>query len=131
MGLLAVAAVVQASVGAAIGSSTLAISGYLETASIGREAVAWWLGDVSGSLLIAPVLLGATGRKRLEPSRQARVEALATWTGLAVCMAVAVWFTFCAGRLAVSCNNRLFAASGHRRRSIWPARRGSGEPFHF
>ena len=94
VGLLAVAAVVQASVGAAIGSSTLAISGYLETASIGREAVAWWLGDVSGSLLIAPVLLGATGRKRLEPSRQARVEALATWTGLAVCMAVAVWFTF-------------------------------------
>jgi PAS domain S-box-containing protein len=66
------------------------------------EMGVWWLGDVSGMLLIAPVLLSPAGRTREETDRYSTVL---VWLGLAVSWGVAT------GLMATATSPRLLAVT--------------------
>jgi PAS domain S-box-containing protein len=98
VGVLAVAAVIGSAPAAVVGPLALWAGGLL-TGDVWRAAVIWWLGDAAGVLLLAPILLGPAKRRRAEPPRQPRVEAVVVWGGLAVSAAVAAGFTLAPGVL--------------------------------
>jgi len=98
VGRLTFAAVAAAVPSAAAGLLTL-MANRLPANVAGRGALSWWLGDVAGVLLIAPILLGADWRAMSRASSNRRSLDIATWTALVVSAAVAVWFTIAPGVL--------------------------------
>src|ERR1700733_13763276 len=44
-------------IGATIGAGSLVVTGYSLSADLGRVWLTWWLGDMTGDLLIAPLLI--------------------------------------------------------------------------
>jgi PAS domain S-box-containing protein len=53
----ATAALLSTAVSATIGVTTLALAGYARWADFGAVWLTWWLGDASGDLLVAPLVL--------------------------------------------------------------------------
>src|SRR3989449_815021 len=53
----ALAAVVSTVIGPAVGVTSLALGGFADWANFGAIWVTWWLGDTTGDLLIAPLII--------------------------------------------------------------------------
>src|SRR2546428_12589279 len=53
----ALAAVVSTIIGPAVGVTSLALGGFADWANFGAIWVTWWLGDTTGDLLIAPLII--------------------------------------------------------------------------
>src|SRR6266446_940550 len=71
----ALAAVVSTVIGPAVGVTSLALGGFADSANFGAIWVTWWLGDTTGDLLIAPlIILWSIASKRRWNRREA-VEA--------------------------------------------------------
>src|SRR5438132_3816666 len=71
----ALAAVVSTIIGPAVGVTSLALGGFADWANFGAIWVTWWLGDTTGDLLIAPlIILWSIASKRRWNRREA-VEA--------------------------------------------------------
>src|SRR5713226_3484224 len=71
----ALAAVVSTIIGPAVGVTSLALGGFADSANFGAIWVTWWLGDTTGDLLIAPlIILWSIASKRRWNRREA-VEA--------------------------------------------------------
>jgi len=71
----ALAAVVSTVIGPAVGVTSLALGGFADWANFGAIWVTWWLGDTTGDLLIAPlIILWSIASKRRWNRREA-VEA--------------------------------------------------------
>ena len=70
--MFALAAMVSAAISPAVGVTSLALSGFAEWAKYGAIWTTWWLGDVAGDLVIAPlVLLWSVASKRRWSRRDA------------------------------------------------------------
>src|SRR6266568_5968028 len=68
----ALAAVVSAVIGPAFGVTSLALAGFADWANYGPIWLTWWLGDTTGDLLIAPlVILWSVTSKRYWNRREA------------------------------------------------------------
>src|SRR6266403_3651747 len=71
----ALAAVVSTVIGPAFGVTSLALGGFADWANVGAIWLTWWLGDTTGDLLIAPlIILWSVASKRRWNRREA-VEA--------------------------------------------------------
>src|SRR5713101_2463513 len=71
----ALAAVVSTVIGPAVGVTSLALAGFADWTNYGAIWLTWWLGDTTGDLLIAPlIILWSIGSKRRWNRREA-VEA--------------------------------------------------------
>ncbi|HXV99796.1 MAG TPA: MASE1 domain-containing protein, partial [Anaerolineae bacterium] len=57
LGLVGLAAVVSTMISATMGAASLGLSGVIPWTAFGSTWWVWWLGDVLGALLVAPVLL--------------------------------------------------------------------------
>lgn len=66
-----------AAVSAVVGTATLYGSGILPFEQIGRAFWVWWIGDILGIYLVAPLLLTASRWDLLPATRRARIEGLA------------------------------------------------------
>src|SRR3989441_7270964 len=71
----ALAAVVSTIIGPAVGVTSLALGGFADWANFGAIWVTWWLGDTTGDLLIAPLIIlwSIASKRRL--NRREAVEA--------------------------------------------------------
>ncbi len=78
VGLIVLAAVASTAISASIGVASLYAGNVVSAAEIGRAWRAWWLGDVIGDLVVAPVLLVLLSAplQRLRPARIAEAAAL-------------------------------------------------------
>jgi signal transduction histidine kinase len=78
LALITLAAGVSTMISATIGVSSLSLGGILPVAQGGAAWRAWWVGDLIGDLVVAPVLLiwVATPRVRLVPRRLLEAAAL-------------------------------------------------------
>src|SRR5437660_8073963 len=77
-----VAALLSTTVSATVGVTTLAISGYANWADYGPIWLTWWLGDVAGDLVVAPVVLLWICRPRVRWPRAQALEAAALFLAL-------------------------------------------------
>src|SRR5207244_12645357 len=59
-----VAAMLSTTVSATVGVTTLAVSGYAKWADYGPIWLTWWLGDVAGGVVVAPVVCLWVSRPR-------------------------------------------------------------------
>ncbi len=79
--LVALGALVSTAISATVGVAALHLGGIASAATLGRTWRAWWLGDVMGDLLVAPLLLIAWARPplrlRAHPVSEAGLSALA------------------------------------------------------
>lgn len=74
LALLVLAAVASTAVSATIGVSSLYLGGVIDSGSFGRTWLTWWLGDMVGDLLVAPlILVWASRRLSLREITGARV----------------------------------------------------------
>ena len=73
-----VAAIISTTVSATVGVTTLAASGFARWADYGPIWLTWWLGDVAGDLVVAPVVLlwSARPRVRWRPAHAFEAAAL-------------------------------------------------------
>jgi signal transduction histidine kinase len=92
-GLIIFAAALSTLVSATIGVTSLYLGGVVASPQLPETWRAWWLGDLIGDLLVAPVLLVWASGDRATLSRRRRLEALAL--GISV---VAVSLLVFAGR---------------------------------
>jgi signal transduction histidine kinase len=92
-GLIILAAGLSTMVSATIGVTSLYLGGVVASAQLSETWRSWWLGDLIGDLLVAPVLLVWAGGARASLDRKRRLEALAL--GISV---VAVSLLIFAGR---------------------------------
>ena len=78
------ASALATTVSATMGVGTLAMAGLVSPGAFGSVWLTWWLGDLNGSLIVAPlVLLWARGR-RLPWTRAQRIEASILFTAVVV-----------------------------------------------
>jgi signal transduction histidine kinase len=77
VGLIVFAALLSTMVAATIGVTSLYLGGIVSSAQYAHAWRAWWLGDLIGDLLVAPLLLVWTGAPRHLPSSKRQLEALA------------------------------------------------------
>lgn len=71
-------------VSATLGVGTLAVAGYAPWYDVGMIWLTWWLGDASGALIVAPVLLLWARDRTIPWGHQRRVEAAALVGGLVI-----------------------------------------------
>ena len=69
------AALLSTAVSATVGVTTLSLGGYAEWSDYGSIWFTWWLGDVVGDLVVAPMLVLWSARRRLRLSRGHVIEA--------------------------------------------------------
>ena len=72
--MFALAAMASAAISPAVGVTSLALSGFAEWAKYGAIWTTWWLGDVAGDLVIAPLVLLWSGASKRRWSRRDAVE---------------------------------------------------------
>jgi len=77
------AALLSTTVSATIGTTTLSLGGYAAWSDYGSIWFTWWLGDAVGDLVVAPVLVLWTARRRLRLSRGHVVEGVCLLAALA------------------------------------------------
>jgi len=70
------AAMLSTMVSATVGVTSLSLGGFADWADYGAIWLTWWLGDVSGALLVAPFLLLWAVNPRMHWHRRQRVEAV-------------------------------------------------------
>jgi signal transduction histidine kinase len=75
MGLIVVAAVFSTTVSATVGVSSLWLGGVVARSAYPPTWLAWWLGDMIGDLVVAPLLLTWGGSPSLRTSGRRAVEA--------------------------------------------------------
>ncbi|HET7040733.1 MAG TPA: MASE1 domain-containing protein, partial [Gemmatimonadales bacterium] len=78
------AALVSTAISATIGVLTLRVAGLLPADATHSAWITWWLGDASGDLLVAPVLLSWATLPRWRPTRAEALEALALFVTLPI-----------------------------------------------
>ena len=83
---IGLAAILATAISATVGNASLYAGGLLPTTDVARAWRAWWVGDIIGDLVVAPVLLVVLSTPRAWP-RARTVEALAL---LATIVAVSV-----------------------------------------
>lgn len=71
---LAGAAMLGAALSAAIGLASLALGGLLGPTDPGSVWITWWLGDVTGAILVAPLILVVAGAPREPLTRRREIE---------------------------------------------------------
>ena len=78
------AGVLATTVSATVGVGSLALGGYAAWRSVGDIWLTWWLGDLSGALVVAPVLILWARRPRpwLDPARAREAALLLGSVGL-------------------------------------------------
>ena len=79
------AALASTTISAAIGVTSLSLAGYAEWANYGRIWLTWWLGDATGELIFAPLLVLWARNRSPKWQRDQVLEAL-----LLLCVLVAV-----------------------------------------
>ncbi|MBI4358067.1 MAG: MASE1 domain-containing protein [Candidatus Omnitrophica bacterium] len=83
LGLVVLAAFLSTMVSASLGTTSLWLGKVISGADYGMTWRAWWLGDMVGDLVVAPVLLVWWGRLSLEGGKGERViEAMALFLSL-------------------------------------------------
>jgi len=82
LALIALAAVASTTLSASVGISTLAVAGLLPPDGWAHAWVKWWLGDMMGVLVVAPVLLVWFGNKTQAISALKVFEAIVLGTAL-------------------------------------------------
>jgi signal transduction histidine kinase len=70
------AGMISTTISATIGVSSLVLSGFALPGSFGRLWITWWLGDMGGDLVVAPLLLLWAFGGRLRWNRSRALEAL-------------------------------------------------------
>jgi diguanylate cyclase (GGDEF)-like protein len=78
------AALLSTTVSATLGLTSLVLGGYARPADYGAIWLTWWLGDVAGDLVVAPVVLLWFARPRIRWRPRRAAEALALFVGLLV-----------------------------------------------
>lgn len=76
LGLIVFAGLFSTAVSATIGTTSLRLGGLVTPERFGITWRAWWLGDAIGDLIVAPLLLTWTPRRRVSPSRFVEAAAL-------------------------------------------------------
>jgi signal transduction histidine kinase len=89
--LFGIAAVASTVVSAAIGVTSLSLGGLLAAGQVAPTFRAWWLGDLAGDVVVAPLLLTLFSREHSESNWRIVVESLA----LAACAVTLSYFVFC------------------------------------
>jgi signal transduction histidine kinase len=84
IGLIVLAAGLSTMVSATIGVTSLYLGGIISSAQLAETWRAWWLGDLIGDLLVAPVLLVWASRPRTRVDPKRRLEAVALGIGVIV-----------------------------------------------
>lgn len=79
----AVIAVLVTPISAAFGTSSLALGGYIEADRLPHIALTWWLGDLAGALVVAPVVL-LWGRTRARLQSAADLSLVLPYLGAAI-----------------------------------------------
>lgn len=74
--LVTMAALASTAVSATIGTSSLLFGGIIDTSAYGRTWIAWWIGDMLGDIVIAPLLLVWSIRPRFSVRPRKIAEAL-------------------------------------------------------
>jgi signal transduction histidine kinase len=117
VGLLVVA-VFSTLIGASIGVVCLDAGGLITTAQIGEAWRSWWIGDMVGALLVAPVILvwSERPRVRFHPPRAETV-------GLTVALVVVTWVTFFGDHTRFPLLTRFHATNALLATFIWAALR--------
>ena len=78
------AAVLSPAVSATIGVSSLALGGFARWADFGTIWLTWWLGDMGGALVVAPLLVLWIGQPRPRWARAQTIEAACLLVALLV-----------------------------------------------
>jgi len=84
------AAALATTISATIGTTSLALGGFVPRPGYGAVWLTWWLGDAVGALVVTPVVLLWRARPRLEWQQDRTAEALA----LFLCLLFATQFVF-------------------------------------
>jgi signal transduction histidine kinase len=87
---LIIVSIVCTTIGASIGSMTLMILGYSEWPYFLPIWTTWWIGDLLGALVVAPLLLTWISRPSIQASKRSYVEGGI----LLVLLALITWFVF-------------------------------------
>ena len=82
LGLIAIAGVLATMLSATIGVGSLYLGGIVPTGQVGTAWRAWWLGDMVGALVVAPVLLSLATLPRIRATPRRVLEA--AWLVIAV-----------------------------------------------
>lgn len=90
LGLLLLAAFIGTAVAATVGVTSLFLGGTVSAGAYGRTWLAWWVGDMLGALVVAPLLLVWSGRPRISFRPKRFAEACA-YTVLLVGVSVIVF----------------------------------------
>jgi signal transduction histidine kinase/CheY-like chemotaxis protein len=69
------AALASTTVSATIGLTTLALGGYVQWAELGSVWLTWWLGDATGNLIFAPLIVLWARNRSLQWIREQLIEA--------------------------------------------------------
>ena len=88
LALIVLAAGVSTMLSATLGVASLYLGGILPLAQAGLTWRAWWLGDLIGALVVAPVLLAWIAAPRIRLSRRRQVEAAALVVSVVVVAAL-------------------------------------------
>ncbi|MDB5163735.1 MAG: hypothetical protein JWS12_353 [Candidatus Saccharibacteria bacterium] len=89
LGLIGLAAVGSTLVSATIGVSSLLLAGTVRPATYGRTWLAWWVGDMLGVLVVAPLLLVWSQRPTIEKKHLGEIAVL---TNLLVGMSILIFW---------------------------------------
>jgi signal transduction histidine kinase/ActR/RegA family two-component response regulator len=84
------AALASTTVSATIGLTTLALGGYVQWAELGSVWLTWWLGDATGNLIFAPLIVLWARNRSLQWIREQLIEA-AVLLGALVLVGVGVF----------------------------------------
>jgi integral membrane sensor domain MASE1 len=74
---VALGALLSTTVSATVGVASLALGGYADWPAAGPMWLTWWLGDVAGALIVAPVILAWSSASRTPWPRRRIAEAAA------------------------------------------------------
>jgi PAS domain S-box-containing protein len=80
----ALGGIAPALIAATVGVATLAATGRLTSQDAGAVWLTWWLGDIGGALIVAPLLILWAGRPSPDPLRARPIEGLALVATLVV-----------------------------------------------
>ncbi len=92
------AALLSTTVSATLGVGSLSLGGYADWHRFGEIWLTWWLGDVAGAMIVAPLLILWAAKRRARVHRARALEAAILFAGL-VLVAGAVFGGLLAPRL--------------------------------